>query len=144
MQPAPRLVLASTSPYRRELLARLGVPFSARAPTCDEEALKVELRGGGSPAPPGHLAAALARAKAESLRDVEPGAVILGADQVAALGDEIFGKPGSAEQAAAQLARLAGRTHVLITGGGALPRRPAARARRRHPPLHAAALARAD
>ena len=108
----PRLVLASTSRYRRELLARLGLPFTARAPACDEEALKASLPGR---TPPEHLAATLARAKAESLAEAEPGAAVLGADQVAAVDGEILGKPGSAEQAARQLARLAGRAHVLVT-----------------------------
>jgi len=108
----PRLVLASTSRYRRELLARLGLPFTARAPACDEEALKANLPGR---TPPERLAATLARAKAESLAEAEPGAAVLGADQVAAVDGEILGKPGSAEQAAQQLARLAGRAHVLVT-----------------------------
>jgi len=110
--PHPRLVLASTSRYRRDLLTRLGLPFTCRAPACDEDALKASL---GAGTPPERLAAALARAKAESLAEAEPGAVVLGADQVAALGDDILGKPGTAERAAAQLTRLAGRAHVLFT-----------------------------
>ena len=109
MLPPPPLVLASTSRYRRELLARLGIPFSVRPAACDEEALK-------DPAlAPEALARFLARAKAESLRDAEPAAVVLGGDQVAALGDDVLGKPGTVEAAEAQLARLAGRTHVLFT-----------------------------
>jgi septum formation protein len=119
MEHPPRLVLASTSRYRRDLLARLGLPFSTRAPACDEEALKARLLHSGTSAPSAppaeRLAPALARAKAESLQEAEPGAVLLGADQVAALDDEILGKPGTAEQAAAQLTLLAGRTHVLVT-----------------------------
>jgi septum formation protein len=116
----PDLVLASTSPYRRELLARLGLPFRVRAPVCDEEALKRSLRAGAGSGthvhlPPEQLAAELARAKAESLLDLEPGAAILGSDQVVALDDHILGKPGTAEQAARQLTMLAGRTHVLCT-----------------------------
>ena len=110
--PLPDLVLASTSPYRRELLARLGLPFRTRAPACDEWALKRALPAGLAPE---GVAAALARAKAESLRDVEPHAVVLGSDQLVALGDRILGKPGSVEAAAAQLAALAGRTHLLVT-----------------------------
>lgn len=109
MKHAPDLVLASTSPYRRELLARLGLPFRTRAPVCDED----ELKGAGLA--PADLAAALARAKAESLQGVEPDAVLLGSDQVAALGDRILGKPGTVEQATAQLEALAGRTHLLVT-----------------------------
>jgi septum formation protein len=106
------LVLASTSRYRRELLARLGVPFRARAPGCDEEVVKRGLPAGMAPK---DLAPALARAKAESLRDVEPAATILGGDQVAAFGDRVLSKPRTPEKAAAQLALLAGRTHTLFT-----------------------------
>jgi len=106
------LLLASTSRYRRELLARLGVPFRAEAPACDEEEEKRKLPPGIAPA---DLAPALARAKAGSLRAAWPAATILGCDQVAAIGAEVLGKPGTAERAAAQLARLAGREHVLVT-----------------------------
>lgn len=107
----PELVLASTSPYRRALLERLGLPFSQRAPACDEEAHKRAL---GDIAPEA-LAARLALVKAESLRGALPGAVILGSDQLAAIDGEILGKPGSRERAEAQLAKLAGRTHALVT-----------------------------
>jgi septum formation protein len=109
MQEVPDLVLASTSPYRRELLARLGIPFRTHAPVCDEESFKA------AGLPPTELAAALARAKAESLRGVERTAVLLGSDQVVAINDRVLGKPGTAERAAAQLEVLAGRTHLLVT-----------------------------
>jgi septum formation protein len=109
---APELVLASTSRYRLELLARLGVPFRAVAHRCDERALERTLPAGASPT---DLAVALARAKAESLRDVEPHAAVLGSDQVAALGAEVLHKPGTPEEAARQLTRLAGRTHLQVT-----------------------------
>ncbi len=115
MPSAPDILLASTSPYRRELLARLGLPFRTRAPTCDEAAEKARILGAGVTLGPEQLAAELSHAKAESLRDAEPGAAILGSDQVAAIGATVLGKPGTAEQAAAQLAMLAGRTHVLAT-----------------------------
>jgi len=105
------LVLASTSRYRADLLARLGLPFRAEAPACDEDALKAQASG----MDPQALAEALALAKAESLRARFPDAAILGGDQLAALDGEVLGKPGSAEGAARQLARLAGRTHALIT-----------------------------
>src|SRR5262245_1454553 len=104
----PDLVLASTSRYRRELLARLGLPFRAVAPACDEEALKVPGMD------PPTLAAMLARAKAESLRGAQPGAVIVGSDQIPAIGDVVLGKPGTADRAEVQLAMLAGRTHALV------------------------------
>jgi septum formation protein len=109
MRALPDLVLASTSRYRRELLARLGLPFRAVAPACDEEALKVPGLA------PERLAARLALAKAESLGAAEPGATIIGSDQLVALGDVVLGKPGTAERAAEQLAALAGRAHVLVT-----------------------------
>ena len=107
---APPLVLASTSRYRRELLARLGLPFSARAPACDEDAIKR-----GLDLAPLELAAYLARAKAESLCAELPSGVIIGSDQIAEIDGVILGKPGTADRAAEQLALLAGRTHRLIT-----------------------------
>ncbi|MBA3936126.1 MAG: septum formation protein Maf [Planctomycetes bacterium] len=114
------LVLASTSRYRRQLLERLGLPFRALAPACDEEALK-------DPAlSPQALAEMLALAKARSLTAGLPAATIIGSDQVAAvhLDDSwrILGKPGSAARAVEQLALLAGREHVLITAMAVLDR----------------------
>lgn len=110
---APNLVLASTSRYRRQLLERLGVPFRALAPDCDEEALK------DPRLTPRTLAESLALAKARSLEATLPGAAIIGSDQVAAVQEAgawtILGKPGSAERAGDQLMRLSGRDHVLIT-----------------------------
>jgi septum formation protein len=105
----PALILASTSRYRGELLARLAVPFVAAAPDCDEEAYKS--RG----FTPRELAETLALTKAESLRAVYPDAAILGGDQLAEIDGEILGKPGTEAAARAQLTRLAGRTHTLIT-----------------------------
>jgi septum formation protein len=109
LRPTFDLVLASTSPYRAALLARLDVPFRVMAPAVDES---TPLRSGEEPA---ELAARLARLKAESVRDAAPGALILGADQVAALGLEILGKPGTPERAVDTLVRLSGRTHELVT-----------------------------
>jgi septum formation protein len=109
----PDLVLASTSRYRRQLLERLGVPFRALAPACDEEALK------DPRLTPRALAESLALAKARSLEAGLPGAAIIGSDQVAAVeeagGWSMLGKPGSAARAGDQLMRLSGREHVLIT-----------------------------
>lgn len=105
----PELVLASTSAYRREQLSRLGVPFRALAPAVDEDAHK------SGPLAPADLAARLARLKAESLRAVAPGAVIIGGDQLAAIDGEVLGKPGTFDRAARQLQQLAGRTHTLVT-----------------------------
>jgi septum formation protein len=103
------LILASTSRYRRELLERLGVPFTCVAPRCDEEALK-------DPAlAPQALAEHLALAKAESLRAESPQAVIIGGDQVCEHDGELLGKPGTVDGACRQLARLSGSRHRLIT-----------------------------
>jgi septum formation protein len=105
----PDLVLASTSHYRRALLERLGVPFRARAPLVNEEDLK-------SPdLDPRALAAMLATAKAESLDQEEPDATILGSDQLVAFEGRVFGKPGTLENAIAQLVTMSGRSHDLIT-----------------------------
>jgi septum formation protein len=116
----PVLTLASTSPYRRELLARLGVPFQVCAPRCDEEALK-------DPALlPRELAGMLAREKALSVAREFPGHHVLGSDQLVDLDGEVLGKPGSVRASEEQLARLSGRSHRLITAlvlvcpGGAL------------------------
>ena len=104
--PPPRLVLASTSPYRRELLNRLGLPFTVVAPRYKEQRLDL---------PHEELARAHALGKAESLADVCPEALIIGSDQVLSFEGGILGKPGTKEAAAAQLLRLQGRTHRLIT-----------------------------
>ena len=103
------LVLASTSPYRRELLGRLGVPFRWRAPLVDEEALKRDDLG------PRALAERLALAKATSLCAEEPRATLIGGDQLVSCAGRILGKPGSVEHAVEQLLTLSGRAHELIT-----------------------------
>ena len=105
----PPLVLASTSPYRRALVERLGLPFACLAPPCDEEALKA---AGGTPE---DLAARLALAKARAAAARHPQAVVIGGDQICALGDDILHKPRSAERAVEQLLRLQGREHRLVT-----------------------------
>lgn len=103
----PPLILASTSPYRRELLARLRLPFEAVAPDVDESALPGET--------PAALAERLALAKARAVAALRPGAVVLGSDQVADLDGEALGKPGTHERAAAQLRRMSGREIVFHT-----------------------------
>lgn len=104
-----RLVLASTSKYRRALLDQLGLRYEATAHECDEDAFKHKGLGGAA------LAPILARAKAESLAEAFPDAWILGSDQVAVLGSEILSKPGTAERALGQLRAMSGQTHELIT-----------------------------
>jgi septum formation protein len=104
----PRLILASTSPYRRELLGRLQIPFEAVAPDADESPLPAE--------PPAVTAERLAAAKARAVANRFSDALIVGSDQVAFCGAERFGKPGTRENAAAQLRRLSGKTVTFHTG----------------------------
>lgn len=106
---ATALILASTSPYRRALLDRLGLAFTAIAPTCDEEALKSRWSR------PRELAEGLADAKARCIASTHPDATVIGSDQVACCDEQILSKPGNRHRAAAQLAMLAGRSHQLIT-----------------------------
>jgi septum formation protein len=103
----PPLILASTSRYRQELLARLRLPFTAVAPEVDETALPGER--------PAALAERLALAKARAVAAAHPQAVVIGSDQVADLGGEAIGKPGTHERAAAQLRRMSGRDVVFQT-----------------------------
>lgn len=105
-----RLLLASTSPWRGELLERLGLPFEQVDPDLDEEPWK------GRGLSVEDLVTQLAVAKASALADRAPDAFILGADQVAELDGDVLGKPGTAGRAVEQLSRLAGRTHRLVTG----------------------------
>ena len=102
-----KLILASTSPYRRELLARLGLPFEVTNPETDETPLPGE-------APPA-LALRLAEAKARAVADRYPGALIIGSDQVATVDGKIYGKPGTHERAVAQLRALSGKTVNFYT-----------------------------
>jgi septum formation protein len=103
-----RLVLASTSPYRRELLARLGVPFETGAPHVDETPLDGEA--------PAATALRLAREKAAALAPRFPGAFIVGSDQVAELDHRPLGKPLTHANALQQLRRCSGRTVLFHTG----------------------------
>ncbi len=101
------LWLASSSRYRRELLGRLGHPFEWRAPDIDETPLLGES--------PKALASRLALAKAKTLAHDEPRALIIGSDQVCALGDDCLGKPASLAAQAEMLARLSGRRVTFFT-----------------------------
>lgn len=96
-----RLVLASTSPYRRELLQRLRLPFDVARPQVDETPLKNER--------PDALSRRLARAKATAVAAADPDAWVIGSDQVAELDGAPLGKPGHREAALAQLASMSGR-----------------------------------
>lgn len=101
------LVLASSSPYRRELLARLRLPFEVLSPQTDESPMPGER--------PPELALRLASAKAKSVAERHPAALIVGSDQVAVLGEEILGKPGTHETALRQLQRSSGCELVFYT-----------------------------
>jgi septum formation protein len=101
------LILASTSRYRRELLARLGLPFEAVSPEVDETP-----RPGESPA---GLATRLADAKAEAVAQRFPEAVVIGSDQVADLAGQALGKPGDHARAIDQLRRQSGQRVVFQT-----------------------------
>jgi septum formation protein len=103
----PRLILASTSRYRRELLERLRVPFEVRAPGVDEAALPSEA--------PAALAARLALAKAQAVAARHRDAVVIGSDQVAELDGRTIGKPHTHERAREQLAAMSGRRVVFHT-----------------------------
>ena len=105
--PPRRLVLGSTSRYRRELLQRLSIPFEVAAPDVDETP-----RSGESPR---DLACRLALAKAHAVAALHPDAIVIGSDQVADLGGEPLGKPGTHERAVAQLQRMRGQTVVFQT-----------------------------
>ena len=105
--PTRRLVLASTSPYRRELLARLRLPFDVESPGVDEQARADEA--------PGPLALRLALAKAEAVAARDGEAVVIGSDQVAELEGESLGKPGDHARATAQLRLMRGRLVVFHT-----------------------------
>jgi MAF protein len=110
-----RLLLASTSPARRVLLDGLGVPYTAEAPGVEEDlpagiAVDAAVR-------------MLALRKARAVAARHPGALVLGADQLAEVDGQVLGKPGSREAARAQLGSLLGRSHRLLTavalvGGG--------------------------
>ncbi|MFN2310186.1 MAG: nucleoside triphosphate pyrophosphatase [Gammaproteobacteria bacterium] len=102
------LILASTSPYRRELLGRLRLPFSVCSPEVDERRLPGEA--------PAALVKRLAEAKARAGAAHCGAGLIIGSDQVAVVDDEVLGKPGDFERACAQLARLSGRRVSFLTG----------------------------
>lgn len=103
-----KLVLASTSPYRRELLNRLGLPFDVANPRADESPLPDEA--------PENLALRLSEVKARAVALAYPDALIIGSDQVATVDGKIYGKPGTHERAVAQLRELSGKTVNFFTG----------------------------
>jgi septum formation protein len=103
-----RIILASTSPFRRELLSRLGLPFECAAPEYGEGDIE-----GASPA---ELARLHALEKAREVAGRCPGALVIGSDQVAELEGDILGKPLTKENATAQLRKMAGKKVLFHTG----------------------------
>ena len=104
-----KLILASGSPYRRELLKRLVSDFEVVVPDVDEEAVK------DSGLPPADVACRLALMKATAVAELRPGAIVIGSDQLVDLDGRILGKPHTAERACQQLLDMAGRHHRLLT-----------------------------
>ena len=102
-----QIVLASTSPFRRELLSRLSLRFETTAPGIDERRRPGE--------PPAAMVHRLAEAKARACASARH-ALVIGSDQVATLDDEVLGKPGIHQRAADQLRRLSGRAVTFLTG----------------------------
>ncbi len=104
----PRLVLASTSPFRQALLERLGLPFETAAPSIDESIHASEK--------PQQLVQRLSSLKARAVAATHPDSLIIGSDQVACVDDHILGKPGNRENAIAQLQLASGKPVVFHTG----------------------------
>ncbi|MCB0350539.1 MAG: septum formation protein Maf [Bdellovibrionales bacterium] len=104
-----QIILASTSPYRRQQLKDFGLEFRSIAPKFDEESFK------SSKLHPRKLCTLLAQKKAESLTSQHPNALILGADQLVNLEGKVLGKPKTREKALQMLKQMSGKTHELIT-----------------------------
>ena len=104
----PTLVLGSSSPFRRELLERLMVPFVVDSPNIDETALPQET--------PIALVERLAIEKARAVATRHPNALVIGSDQIALHNDSVVGKPGTHEAAVEQLRQASGNTVTLYTG----------------------------
>ncbi len=103
----PQIILGSSSIYRKELLQRLQIPFATAYPDIDEAALPDES--------PGATAARLAEAKARAVAKIHPQALIIGSDQVAALGNIPLGKPLNHQNAVKQLQLVRGKEVVFYT-----------------------------
>ncbi len=102
------LVLGSTSPFRKALLDKLGIPFITDTPNTDETRRPGET--------PDRLVRRLAEDKARDVASRFPDALVIGSDQVACVGDEILGKPGNRENAIAQLSAASGKAVTFYTG----------------------------
>jgi septum formation protein len=103
----PRLILGSSSKYRKELLSRLSIPFEVRVPDIDETPFSSEA--------PQDTALRLAMAKAAAIAATTPNSLVIGSDQVATLDGEQIGKPGTHENALKQLQKMRGRRVIFHT-----------------------------
>lgn len=103
-----QLILGSSSPFRKELLARLGVSFTTESPDIDESRHTDETAE--------QLVKRLSIEKTGAIGSNHGNALIIGSDQVAIIDDEILGKPGTVEKAEAQLQKASGKTVMLLTG----------------------------
>ena len=103
-----QLVLASTSPFRRDILEKLGLPFDCHAPEVDETPHTGES--------PSQLVERLSIAKAQAVAAHLKEGLVIGSDQVAVIDNDILGKPGNHENAVMQLERAAGKTVTFLTG----------------------------
>jgi septum formation protein len=104
------LILASTSPRRRELLASIELPFTVEPPHVDESTIPVE------GLTPGELVSTLACIKAQSVANLRPDHLVIGADTVVVLDGHVMGKPTDSADAVAMLQRLQGQCHTVYTG----------------------------
>ncbi|MGR3821090.1 MAG: Maf family protein [Salipiger marinus] len=109
----PHLILASGSQIRADLLRAAGVPFTVTIPRVDESSIRAALEAEG--ASPRDMADALAEYKARRVSDRQPGAFVLGCDQILTCDGVIYAKPESPEDARAQLLRLRGQRHQLMS-----------------------------
>lgn len=107
--PGPVLVLASSSPFRKTLMQNAGLAFEAQAAEIDERQIETGLSG----ASPDQVALVLARAKALDVAGRHPGALVLGSDQTMSLGDRVYHKSRSIDEAREALLSLSGQTHRL-------------------------------
>ncbi len=106
----PEIILASASPARGAILAHAGIRFQQRPSMVDEAEVHRHFASGTAPM---QVAKALARLKADNVLEMEPGAIVIGADQVLSIGDELLQRPKRPEEAREQLLKLRGGTHYL-------------------------------
>lgn len=104
-----KLILASTSKYRKMLLDQLHWPFECMAPDVDEDKYKKQFNS------PKELAEKLSLLKAQNILEKEPNAIVIGSDQVCTLDNQIYSKPGNFENAFKQIKELSGKSHQLLT-----------------------------